>query len=465
MKKETTLIEDRKQNINLFKDINDLENYSKYSNKLNKVFSYHSYSKFLKDLSQKNKKVNTFKDQMNEWINLSNPSKITKRMGKFDIEKFKSDLKKMEIKEILLHQIKKEYYDKRTYKRKLLFNSTKNRILDLKNKKKNFQAPDIGKYNPKYDVIDTHTYQVVFGKQNFYEFNSPNKSNSNDKYGNLNNTKSSANINPKICYRNNSNDKRFKTEESETINNISDRTKTQVKFNHKNKIQNNNSNISIKSKKLKSYKTTPNQLFRNNNKREEMNKQFLTYKNKLNKKRIMNEFNKEEILLYPKIQNMKRNNNKSKNNTSILNSISYSKYSNKKETNTIYNNTHYNNRANLTLRDHSSTINSKRKLYFNRIVNTKIGYFEEMAKKNDNPKVGQYEPNYSTIYARTTNVFLPIRNKNKNLKKKILKKIFSNYHKTTDYELFDTLNDNSNNSNNSNNNLNLLTMGNYNNLY
>ena len=196
-----------------------------------------------------------------------------------------------------------------------------------------------------------------------------------------------------------------------------------------------------------------------------MNKQFLTYKNKLNKKRIMNEFNKEEILLYPKIQNMKRNNNKSKNNTSILNSISYSKYSNKKETNTIYNNTHYNNRANLTLRDHSSTINSKRKLYFNRIVNTKIGYFEEMAKKNDNPKVGQYEPNYSTIYARTTNVFLPIRNKNKNLKKKILKKIFSNYHKTTDYELFDTLNDNSNNSNNSNNNLNLLTIGNYNNLY
>ena len=46
MEKNNPLIEDKKQNIDLFSDINDTHNFSKYSNQLNKIFASYSYSKF-----------------------------------------------------------------------------------------------------------------------------------------------------------------------------------------------------------------------------------------------------------------------------------------------------------------------------------------------------------------------------------------------------------------------------------
>lgn len=471
MKKTSTLIEDRKQNINLFKDINDLENFSKYSYELNKIFSYHSFSKFLRDLSNKdNKKGITFKDQIYEWINLTNPSKSKKKIEPFDIDKFKSDLKKMEIKELSLHQKKKQYYEKRTYRRKLLFNSTKNKILEIKNKNKKLQAADIGKYNPKYDVIRSHTYQVFFGKQNFYEFNANTNS---EKNINFDKTKSALNFRYKTAY--NSKDKEYKNLDLnfKTIdqNKNNNNAKTQTKFILKNKSD--NSNLSFKINNMKSNKTLPNQAHRNNLRRKELTLQNLSYRNKLNNnKSNLNDFNlnnKDEVSFYPKIKKMKLINSRSKyekNEASLLNSNSYSKYSNKNTLNTLNNKTIYNKKANYTKRNYSST-NSKRKLYFNKIItNKKMGYLEEVAKKNKNPPVGVYEPNYSTIFARTTNVFLPKKIKNKNLKKNLINKILANYHITTGYEILDSLNDNNNRNNNTNNNknYNLLTMMKYLNL-
>ena len=69
-----------------------------------------------------------------------------------------------------------------------------------------------------------------------------------------------------------------------------------------------------------------------------------------------------------------------------------------------------------------------------------------MAKKNRIPPVGIYDPSYSLIFSRTKNVYFNKRNSNKKLKKKLFNKIFADYHPTIEYELFSSLNENSNNN-------------------
>ena len=132
MDKQISLRKDRKQNINLFNDLSETQKYSKYSKELNKIFSFYSYKKFLKGLKRlEEKKVTSNKDTIEVLFNSSNPTKI-KKYKEFDLEKFKLNLKKMKIKELSLRTKKKYYYDKILLNRKLLLNSTKNRLLKKK---------------------------------------------------------------------------------------------------------------------------------------------------------------------------------------------------------------------------------------------------------------------------------------------------------------------------------------------
>ena len=195
MKKYNPLLEDKNENISLFGDIIDQKKYSKYSNQLNKIFS--DYSRFYKDLTKvKEKRPITFKDQINNWLNLSNNSKNFYK-EKFDLNEFKSKLKEIKEKEILLEK-KKKNIDRRTIRRKLLSQITANKVIKIKNKNKMLHNPCLGIYNPSYEAIGKHKYQATFGNQNFDDFNN-NKSN-RDKYNNLIETNSYHDIKSKTIY-------------------------------------------------------------------------------------------------------------------------------------------------------------------------------------------------------------------------------------------------------------------------
>ena len=403
-KKYNPLIEDKKENINLFRDIVDPQKYSKYSNQLNKVFSSYSYSKFINDLTRKEvKKPLTLKDQINQWLNLSSYS--TKfRLDNFDINDFKSKIKEIEEKNILLTQVKrKKYIDKRILKRKLLSQMTKDKVLKIKNKYKFKQSPCLGVYHPIYDSIGKHSYQVTFERQNFTDFNN-NKDNNRDKYNNL----------KKIdTYLNIRSTKLDRKKNKKLINNdikISNKTQTQFKLNHIKKNKSENKNTKKDDTKNLSERNKEN--------------------NKKNPKKISINV---DLMLISKVKRNKRN--KSTNENLALNIFK----------NTLSNQSTFNDNYNLTVRDSTSFYRIKGNVIFDKISNNKnIGsYFEEIAKKRTSPAVGTYRPNYSPIFNRTTNIFFHNKIKNDKNAKKKFHKIIASYNQTTKYELFDILNKNS----------------------
>lgn len=401
MEKNNPLIEDRKQNIDLFRDIIDTYNFSKYSNQLNKVFSSYSYSKFYNNLTKcKKKKPITLKEKINEWLNLSN---YTLKLGQedFNMNKFKEKLKEMELKELLSIEKRKKGNGSN---RKVISQFTKNKILKIKNKTKLLQNPCIGGYNPSYESIGKHTYQVSFGKQI-----------KNNKKSNSYNGKS------KIisAYEEDNNKKKMRKQQ-------------------KSQCQNKYNNM-INKNELK------NEDIDDNNK--ELNEDNIN--NEINKKeeKCLNKFNNnEELLFFPKLRKNKRNKSNNENNFFSINTTIPTK-------NTIYNNTadkinykdNHNNKINNEIIDNQKIYNIKGMIKFDKISSNKnIGcYFEELAKKKQSPPVGIYHPSYSSIFRRTTNIIIKNKSESKkfnNIKKYLLNKIITNYNQTEQFELFNSLN-------------------------
>ena len=414
MKENNALEEDKKENINLFSDIIDQKKLSKYSNQLNKVFSNYSYSNFIKDLTKinKEKKQMTFKDQINQWLNLTNFS--TKfHLDIFNIKDFKLKLKEIEQKNLLsLEKRKNKYIDKRYYKRKLLSQLTANKILKIKNKNQLLQKPCIGVYNPQYDSIGKHCFQVIFAKKNFDDFNKDN---------NLEKTRSYFDIKSKTIYSNRKVDKQLKDFEK-SIN----KTDTQIKSFKKNKTNSNHKRIKVKN---------VNNLNINNVQKKKINLNIILNRNKV-KNNITKIFNiNEDLLFFPKLKRKKRNKNNNEN--LLLNSNNTFK-------NTFYRSTlNNNNNTNLTIRDSSSIFKIKGYVDFDKSSKKIICYFDEIAKQKKSPSVGTYHPCYSSIYERTTNIFFPIKKslkKEKSVNKKLINKVIRNYNQTIQYELFDSLN-------------------------
>ena len=437
MKEKSIITEDKNQNITLFRDLPDAENYSRYSKQLNKIFSYHSYSKFCKNLNRKDqRKIITFKDQVRKWFSLSNKSTDLRRFEKFDIEKFKLCLEKMEIKELSLFNKKKDYLEKRNHNRKIINAFTKNKLLQIKNKEKNMQKPDIGKYNPKYEIIGKHVYQVSFG-QNFYDFNNT-KTEDNSILGK---TKNIFNIKSKTLY--NSHNHNHINETLKTSNKKIIKAKTQTKMTGVDKI---NKNIKSRNKKIKNLKTANlfKEIHLNNFEKEEKSIENLTKEKAFNKGRNKSNINdsnhtNDYSLFFPKLKKRFNANNNTKENTDIY-PDSFSK--------TLFNKSLSKNNQNFTIRDYSLNVKQKGNVNFNNISSGKKNacFFDVMAKKNRIPPVGIYDPSYSLIFSRTKNVYFDRGNSNKKLKKKLFNKIFADYHPTIEYELFSSLNENSNNN-------------------
>lgn len=399
MKKYNPLLEDKNENISLFGDIIDQKKYSKYSNQLNKIFS--DYSRFYKDLTKVEEiKPITFKDQINNWLNLSNyPKNFYKE--KFDINEFKSKLKEIKEKEILLLEKKKKNIDRRTIRRKLLSQITANKVIKIKNKNRMLHNPCLGIYNPSYEAIGKHKYQVTFGNQNYDDFNN-NKSN-RDKYNNLIETNSYRDIKSKTIYSRRNKDNYFINFEK-TIN----RTHTQMKCYHINKYN-----------KLKRKSSDEDE------KKIDLNSLRLRQKIKVKKIKRKNLLcNNEDLIFFPKKIRNKRN--KSSNENIFL------------KTNTNTNNTFSKktNYTNFKEREHSNVYNIKGNVNFDKTLKSGC-YFDEIAKKRISPPIGTYHPSYSTVYARIRNVIFPTQKK---IKRKCINKIIADYNKTIQYEMFNILN-------------------------
>ena len=406
MDRQISLREDRKQNINLLNDLSETKKYSKYSKELNKIFSFYSYKKFLNGLKRlEEKKVISNKDTIESLFNSSNPTKL-KKYKEFDIEKFKLNLKKMKLKELAVLTKKKKYYDKILLNRKLLLDSTKNRLLKIKNKEKLFEVPGIGKYNPKYDAISKHTFQVVFERQNYYDFNNLNTDKNSSS---LDKTKSSFRV--KTINTNSTCERYFKTFEK-TIN----RAQTQSKMTTFNKSNDTFSG----NKKLKYNKTLTDNF-------NDSEKQIRTIQNMIQKNEEkfgnnldINNFNVNKKKLF--FQKFKKKNEKKINKTNYIISNSYSTkdkiYNNAKNRKKNIKNELYikNNISNL-----KKNITKNKK---NEITN------KQAPKNNNNSPLGIYEPNYSPIFSRTSSNFLSNRKKN-NIKMKLFINSF-NYNKNED---------------------------------
>ena len=188
---------DHLENIRIFGDIDQKKKYSLYSIELDRAFGDKSYGKFFQNLRENKKsKINSFKELFEKEKNEANNLKRFKERT-FNPTEFKQALETMKKK-----TEQKEYRIKNPYKTRIAKNallsikSTKFNTLnagDLQNRKRRIfnrfkksnpkkkeskiylpDVPDLGRYNPSYDVLRKHTYQVCFTTKIFTEYNKEN---------------------------------------------------------------------------------------------------------------------------------------------------------------------------------------------------------------------------------------------------------------------------------------------------
>ena len=168
LEKERIYRRDHIENIKLFKNIKANEKYSIYGAELNRVFGDRSYDKFYKNLFINRKiHMNNFKKMFEKPIQKGGLKKISEP---FDIKEFNICQKKMAIKA-------KEYEYKIKHPHNLKF-SPYQKSKDLAEKKLKLfsrninlpEIPDIGRYNPNYQSINTHPFFPSFCSLDYKNF-------------------------------------------------------------------------------------------------------------------------------------------------------------------------------------------------------------------------------------------------------------------------------------------------------
>ena len=378
LEKERMYKMDHRENLKLFKDIKSKEKFSGYAYELNRVFGDRSYDRFYKNLFMKKRiHLNDFKKMFEKPIKKGELKKIQEP---FDIKEFNFCLKKMEIKNKMY-----EYKIKHPHNLKY---SPYQKSKDLAEKKKNFSSkhfhlpdiPDIGRYNPNYQSINTHSFLPIISSLNYDDFKKYKK----NVYAHniINITNSTNNIND--------------------INNI----KKQFKL----KANNNNfrRNQSLKTQR---FKTEFNYISRNS--------EFNDSQSNISQYLSTSSFGDE------------------KNN----HCLKFDSYSPRKPLiNKMYTTELVFNDSNKDV----TPRNIKGVIDFNRISNSNFGsYFDEISRNSNNPPLGMYQPKYDFIEKKTRDIFLdkkePISPK---LAK--LKKILCGYDISSEYKLAPGLNSNYN---------------------
>ena len=168
LEKERIYIKDHKENVKLFKDMKSKEKYSIYATELNRIFGERSYDHFYKNLFfNKRINVNNFKKMFEKSKNKGGLKRIQEP---FDIKEFNFCMKKMELK-------KQQYEYKIKHPHKLK-SSPYQKCKDLAEKKsknlaKKFtlpEIPDLGRYNPNYEAINTHSFFPSFSSLDYDNF-------------------------------------------------------------------------------------------------------------------------------------------------------------------------------------------------------------------------------------------------------------------------------------------------------
>ena len=179
---------DHRENLKLFKDIKAKEKFSIYASELNRVFGDRSYERFYKNLfTNKRIHLNNFKKMFEKPIIKGELRKIQEP---FDIKEFNNCMKKMEKKN-------QEYEYKLKHPHNLKY-SPYQKSKDLAQLKKKISSkqfhlpdiPDIGRYNPNYQSINTHSFLPTFSSLNYDDFKKYKKNvYAHDTLSNINNIK------------------------------------------------------------------------------------------------------------------------------------------------------------------------------------------------------------------------------------------------------------------------------------
>ena len=450
---------DNLENIKLFKDIVQKKNYSNFSFELNRLFGDKSYKAFYKNLIEH--KITKGSSFISLFRRPKNKNDIKIYDSQFNIGEFEKSLNRMKEKsENINYKVKNPYKTRpplesmtKTKTEKILKN-LKLQQLNNNNAKSHPKLkfnnlclqdlPDIGRYNPSFDIIRKHIYQACFSTSIFKEFNKNKK---------------------KIYGRN--------------IFNIENENKDNCKYN-RNKIkqinlvfntynpslQNSQENFNkTKINKNKHFKLNTSPSFNNKNSVNKSNKDLDELKNNhniMNDSQIMIRTNgdlhsrcqKHITNLYNTTSNFSFddsvfNNVSCSNNSNALvnlnnnHSLKFENYTRRKPIN-------YKLNSNVESFTNVDAFNNnypgKNKnvcIDFNKMSTSKknqICYFEMEADKNKNPPIGAYNPKFESVFNKlTTNIFMnkvktPLTNKLK------LKKIMYNYDVPSKYILFKSLN-------------------------
>lgn len=159
---------DHRENMKLFRDVKSHPKYSIYATELNRVFGDRSYDSFYKGLLENKKMgINNFRKMFEKPVVKGGIKKIEEP---FNIKVFTSCLKKMDTKSKELdykikhpHILNSSHYKySKEVERKLKILATRFRLPDI---------PDIGRYNPNYDSIRTHSFLPIFASSDYDYFN------------------------------------------------------------------------------------------------------------------------------------------------------------------------------------------------------------------------------------------------------------------------------------------------------
>ena len=336
---------DHKENVKLFRDLKSHKKYSVYATELNRVFGDKSYDIFYNDLLYKKKMhINNFTKMFEKPVVKGG---LKKYEEPFNIKVFNDCLKSMKIKnEELEYRIKHPHILNSSSYRQY-----KEEMLKLK-KEKNLDdsiilpdKPDIGRYNPNYDSIRTHSYYPTFASTDFHNFNKINNNNAHRL------SLGKKDDNEPVDKNKNKNKYETRNKRSRLVSG---------KFN----IESNNiSSINDKSQSnMKNTDFNISQYMSTSSFGDEKNNHCLKFDSYSTRKPMVIETNynsdiNNPITNYNPIRNVKGN-------------VDFNK---------ISSNSHI------------------------------LSYFDEIAKNNNNPPLGMYRPNYDYIEKKPVNIYLSKR--------------------------------------------------------
>ena len=466
---------DHSENVRIFQDIDHKKKYSNYSLELNRAFGDKSYDIFYKNLIEHRRaRGGDFKSLFQKPKNMKG-MRIYEEP--FNAEAFKVALNQMKLKtDKLDYKLKNPYKSRPTIpsitkeKTQNLLDHIKKRKLGIKDKDQNSdienddiyipEVPDVGRYNPSFDIVRKHTFQVSFCNSNYHDFNkSGKKIIGRNLFEGLNNTDYAYNLTDlKQMYINTTPVKDL-SKMSKTVKNNSNFSVSQSKTNrkkhlylctspfynsriiHKEKIKNkrqNKNNLSIINNESQI-------LIRNNG---DANSRCHKHDYNLNTSNTSLSFDDSKInnsgIL--NTSNNSKNNNKSKVAVDLKKNhcLKFDNYSERKPmVNPLnYTTEHFSNpeafNNNYPIRNKNACIE------FNKLSTSKEKqkcYFEVEANKNKNPPLGLYFPKFEKTFNKlTADIYIdkkeiPMTNKRK------LKKIMYRYQVPTNYLLFNSLND------------------------